>query len=264
MIDLRVPFQIRDLTSNPESQHLVEAATEAIAIALQEEFISTEDQSKLLVVFVSGDALDLNGRKGFGVYYARIWQIVLPISPDRPSFLTCDQEWQQLVEVSAAHEAIHFAQEMKGLLGVSPEQDEECDRYAEEYAYRHLVLTPPEPEPEPEPEPAVTYSYSFDGVTYQGELPSREQAAMEAEQASSKGELFWTARNATPPPIEGNFSIEEFLKGVDGEEDWGIELMAQEEINNDVRYLIGAWLDFHGLRPEYAVAEDVQQHVAGA
>lgn len=106
------------------------------------------------------------------------------------------------------------------------------------------------------------YSLSWDGGTYHSDYETKE----EAEQAgfndpySKERGWFWVGECVPPRQPEDLWYAEDWLEHVScheeysGEwaEDWDQSTREQrEELEREVRGVMAAWLDRHGLRPRF-------------
>lgn len=123
---------------------------------------------------------------------------------------------------------------------------------------------------EPAAKPQIeTYSYSVDEEHYTGRFSSREEAIEEAR--ADRFDPFWTARNREPEMNLGYlFSADRIIKKiVEGEEDFYLECAEgwpdctpeqESELTAALENAFNGWMDRHRLRPDFWIAEDVQEH----
>jgi hypothetical protein len=113
------------------------------------------------------------------------------------------------------------------------------------------------------------YSYSHNEENYYGSYATREEAIAEASADLDKGDRFWTALNSPPTQPEAFWQAEDWLEhvscqdeyGCDWSMDWESSTAEQRaELEAEVRPVMAAWLERHGLRPRFWSAEEVQMH----
>ena len=104
------------------------------------------------------------------------------------------------------------------------------------------------------------YAYSTDGETYRGEFGSVEDACDDAVANVDGDSEFWVGECVPPPQPETLWDVEDWVEHVacqdeyahESAEGWGVTTLAQrDEVERDVRAVLAAWLDRHGLRPTH-------------
>lgn len=107
------------------------------------------------------------------------------------------------------------------------------------------------------------YSLSWDGETYYGEYETKqeaEQAGFDDDEYFKERGWFWVGECVPPAQPEDLWNAEDWLEHVSCQdeycaewaEDWDQSTREQrEELEREVRGVMAAWLDRHGLRPRF-------------
>lgn len=117
------------------------------------------------------------------------------------------------------------------------------------------------------------YSHSRDGERYHGDFSTPEEAAREALAGCSVGSWVWVGEAVPPTPPENCWDASDWLEHVscqdDYDNDFGIDWdtstpQLRAELEAEVRQVMAAWLDRHGLRPmHFTIINPVEYVVAG-
>lgn len=121
-----------------------------------------------------------------------------------------------------------------------------------------------------------TFAYSYDEVVYHGAFETAEAAAHEGLWALTDAAWCWVGECKPPRQPEDSFTryeVEEFFQervssqdDYSGEwcEDWYEATKDQEEeLSEEIRKAIAAWLDKHSLRPKFYCVEAAEKWVRG-
>lgn len=119
----------------------------------------------------------------------------------------------------------------------------------------------------------MRYAYSTDEENYTGPFDTIEEVIAEATAGSNAyvGMGFWVGEEAKPPqPEEFWHSSRDWLENVGEQDEYGIEAAEdwdrstkeqREELEAEVREVMGKWLDRHKLRPSFFLVENVKKYV---
>lgn len=112
------------------------------------------------------------------------------------------------------------------------------------------------------------YAWSDDAEGYYGDYESREAAAA-AGFAESDSDKIYTAVHVAPMQPEFAWTAEDWLEQVAMQEDYSIDAAERwdrstgeqrTELESLVRFVLGGWLDKHGLRPKFFLVDDIEDH----
>lgn len=107
---------------------------------------------------------------------------------------------------------------------------------------------------------STKYSFSRNEEIYEGTFDSLEAVCDEAAANLGVGATFWVGEQQSPMPPENLWDAELWLEHVacqddySGEcaEDWGrATKMQRQELEDQIRPILAAWLDRHRLRPNF-------------
>lgn len=109
------------------------------------------------------------------------------------------------------------------------------------------------------------WSFSLDEERYEGQFKSMGDAIFAALKEADEGALFWVGENRPPTQPEEWWEAENWLEHVscqdeydsDCADSWDNSTKEQrEELEIEVRKILGAWLDRHGLRPGFWIVRE--------
>lgn len=107
---------------------------------------------------------------------------------------------------------------------------------------------------------AGKWSVSTNEENYHGTFDTVEEAIEEGRQMTEVGQVYWVAQCLAPTPPEDIWDAEDWLENVwcheDYSGDWAEGQVSPNkeqcrELEEEVRKVMAAWLDRHGLRPTH-------------
>ena len=115
------------------------------------------------------------------------------------------------------------------------------------------------------------WSISKDGELYRGRYSTKDEAIAEAMGVHGY-KSFYVGRCVPPVQPEQHWNAEDWLEHVSCQDEYSCEWAddwdestrkLREELEVEVRAVMAAWLDRHGLRPKFWMIEDAEEYTVG-